>query len=161
MENTANQNIEGQGAANGELGNRTFTQEEVNALIGKEKADMKDKYADYDELKEKAAKYDEAQEASKTELQKVTDKLNAAQAKLEKLETANKVRGIREKVAKEMNVPAHLLTGSTEEDCKAQAEGIIEYAKPGEYPKVPDGGEPTHTGSKKTRDQFADWMNSQ
>lgn len=35
---------------------RTFTQEEVNALIGKRLSEEKSKFADYDEIKAKAAK---------------------------------------------------------------------------------------------------------
>ena len=45
---------------------RTFTQSELNAIIGDRLAQERKKYADYDELKGKAAKFDEAEEASKT-----------------------------------------------------------------------------------------------
>ena len=48
---------------NGENQNRTFTQEEVNAIVGKRLAEEKGKYSDYEDLKAKAAKYDEAEEA--------------------------------------------------------------------------------------------------
>ena len=59
--------------------NKTFTQEEVNSIIGERLARQAEKYSDYDELKNKAAEYDKAQEASKTELQKTQE----ANAKIE------------------------------------------------------------------------------
>ena len=37
-------------------------------------------------------------------------------------------------------VPAGLLSGASEEDCTAQAQAILEFARPG-YPSVRDGGE--------------------
>ena len=53
---------------------KTFTQEEVNAIVEKRLARVKSEPpADYEELKAKAAKYDEAQEAAKSELQKATE----------------------------------------------------------------------------------------
>ena len=52
---------------------KTFTQEEVDALIKKRLARVKsDVPADYEELKSKAQKFDELEEANKTELQKAT-----------------------------------------------------------------------------------------
>ena len=49
---------------------RTFTQSELNAILGGRFAQERKKYADYEELKGKAQKYDAAEEASKSELQK-------------------------------------------------------------------------------------------
>ncbi len=48
---------------------RTFTQDEMNAIIADRLSREKSKYADYDELKKKALAFDEGEEASKTELQ--------------------------------------------------------------------------------------------
>ena len=149
-----------QGNANGSgsQGERLFTQAEVNALINKRFAEIKGKYGDYDELKEKARKFDEAEEASKTELQKATEKADALQAKLDKLEAEETARGIREKVAKEKGIPAHLLKGNTEEECNAQADELLAYVNPQGYPDVPDGGEVHHQGSRSAADDFADAM---
>lgn len=107
---------------------KTFTQAEMDAIIGDRLARERQKYADYDSLKEKAGKYDEAQEANKTELQKALENASKIQKELDALKSANNVRDVREKVAKEMDVPASLLTADTEEACKKQAEAIIEYA---------------------------------
>ena len=71
---TQDNNAEGQ--------TRTFTQEEVNAIVGKRLAEEKGKYADYDVLKAKADKFDEAEEASKSELQKATERANNLESEL-------------------------------------------------------------------------------
>ena len=134
---------------------RTFTQDEVNAIVGKRLADEKAKYSDYDALKEKAAKFDAAEEAQKTELQKAVERANSLESELTAMKKAEEIRTAREKVATETGVPAALLTGETEEDCKAQAEAIKAYATPNGYPKVKDAGEPQKpTGSVKQ--QFAE-----
>ena len=82
-------------------------------MIGERLTRERQKYADYDTLKEKAGKYDEAQEANKTELQKALDNAAKAQKELDALKSANTVRDIRDKVAKEMEIPASLLTADT------------------------------------------------
>ena len=113
---------------------KTFTQEEVDSIVEGRLAREKQKYADYEDLREKASKYDEYQEQSKTELQKEKEKSDALQAKLTALEKEGTVRQVREKVAKDTNVPAELLTGEDEESCKKQAEEILKFAKPKSYP---------------------------
>ena len=67
---------------NAEGQNRTFTQEEVNAIVGKRLAEEKGKYSDYEEIKAKAAKFDEAEEANKSELQKAMERANNLEAEL-------------------------------------------------------------------------------
>lgn len=123
-------------------GGRTFTQEEMNAIIADRLNRERSKYADYDTLKTKAEKFDAAQEAGKTELQKETDRANALQAKLDAMNKATELRNIREKVSKDTGVPTDLLSGDTEEACSDQAKAILAFAKTGNYPKVKDGGEP-------------------
>ena len=138
---------------------RTFTQDEVNAIVGKRLAEEKGKYADYDVLKAKADKFDEAEEASKSELQKATERANNLEAELNSFKKAEEVRTTREKVANETGIPVNLLTGTTEEECKAQAEGIKAFAQPG-YPKIKDGGELPKQSDGSTRQQFAEFMSN-
>lgn len=143
---------------------KTFTQAELDVIISDRLRREREKYADYEDLKTKAAKFDAAEEASKTELQKATEKANELQTRLDSMLKADNIRQIREKVAKETSVPAELLSGEDEESCKAQAKKILEFAKPAGYPNVRDGGEiPTSSGTsgEKTRDQFADWFDKQ
>lgn len=134
---------------------QTFTQDDVNRIVAKRVA----KYSDYEELKEKAAKFDEQVEASKTDLQKATERAEALQAELDAMKSAEQLRTMREEVASAKGVPASLLTGSTAEECESQAAALLNWAQKPGYPKVPDGGEPIVT--KSARDQFADWLNSQ
>ena len=142
---------------------KTFTQDELNQLIGDRLARERAKYADYESLKERAAKFDQIEEESKTELQKATEKAEKLQAELDKLQKAEAVRVIREEVANEIGVPAGLLTAETKEDCEAQAKAILSFAKPSNngYPAVKDAGEVGRTSSGSTRDQFEEWLNSQ
>lgn len=137
---------------------RTFTQSELDAIVRDRLQRERNKYADYDAYKEKAEKFDAAEEAQKSELQKATDRAEALQKELDGLKQADAVRKIREEVAKEAGVPTSLLTGGTKEECEAQAKEILAFAKPNNYPSVRDGGEVRTTGSGKTRDQFASWL---
>lgn len=113
---------------------KTFTQAEMDSIIEGRLARERQKYADYDDLKEKASKYDEYQAQNKTELQKEKEKSDALQAKLSALEKKDTVRQVREKAAKDTGVPVELLTGEDEETCKKQAEAILKFAKPKNYP---------------------------
>lgn len=139
---------------------RTFTQAELNAIVQKRLGEQAAKYGNYEELKEKASKFDQIEEQSKSELQKVTERADALQKELDGMKKADAVRLIRESVSKETGVPAHLLYGETKEECEEMAKAIMSYAKPSAYPAVKDGGEVRNIGSGKTRDQFANWLNS-
>ena len=134
---------------------KTFTQDDVNRIVAKRVA----KYEDYETLKEKAAKYGEQVEASKSELQKATERADSLQAELDALKSAEQIRVMREEVANQKGIPARLLTGSTQEECESQAEALLNWAKPSGYPNVLDGGDPI--SNKSPAEQFADWFNSQ
>lgn len=139
---------------------RTFTQEEVNAIVGKRLAETRAKYADYETLKEKAAKFDKTEEAAKSDLQKATERAEALQKQLDSMIQADKLRQIRDKVSKETGVPITLLSGETEEACTEQAKAILAFAQPTQtgYPQIRDAGEITNIGGGKTRDQFKSWF---
>jgi len=111
--------------------NTTFTQEDVDRIVGERLAREREKFSDYKTLKEKAEKFDQIEEESKSELQKAQELAANLQAELDSRKKAEEIRGIRDKVAAEMDVPSSLLSGETEEECKAQAEAILEFAKPG------------------------------
>lgn len=153
---TVNQENNGTDNANQET--KTFTQDELNAIVQDRLKREREKYADYDVIKSKAAKFDESEEASKTELQKAQEKVSSLEVELNELKKNNSVREIRAKVAKETNVPEDLLTADTEEACKKQAELILKFAKPDKYPDVHDAGEVRDHQTSETRDQFAEWF---
>lgn len=128
-------------ATQGAPAEKTFTQSEMDAIIGERLGRLKAKYADYDELKTKAAAYDEAAEASKSELQKAVEERDKYKARLDEME-AERVRAETvARVAAEKGVDAALLarmSGDVEENAdflKAQAD-----SKP-KYESVQDGGE--------------------
>ena len=151
-----------QGNGNQEGADKTFTQAELDKIVTERLTRERAKYSDYEALAKKAARLDQLEEASKTELQKATEKVASLQTELDALKSAETVRKMREKVSEETGVPMGLLTAGTEEECAAQAKAIMDFAKPGAYPTVKDGGEPK-SGPKKqaTRDQFAEWFNKQ
>jgi hypothetical protein len=159
---TDNQNIQ-EGAQTPDT--KTFTQAELDAVVKDRLKREREKYSDYEDLKAKAAKFDEAEEANKTELQKVTERAKALEDELNGLKEAEKLRTMRAEVAKETGIPANLLTGNTEDECKAQAEAIKAFAQPQGYPKVRDSsGLSVQTSSvangATTKAQFKDWFES-
>lgn len=137
---------------------KTFTQEEVNRIVQERiTRDRKDR-ADYDEIKAKAEKFDALEEASKTELQKVTERANKLEAENQALKKAGEIRSVREKVSKETGVPANLLTGEDEESCKSQATAILAFKNPSGYPSLKDGGESINKSKPSPQQQFAEWL---
>lgn len=139
---------------------RTFTQAEVDAIIGDRLKREREKYADFETMKEKAAKYDAAVESEKSELQKATELAESYKSQLDALKKAETVRTIREKVAQEKGIPAHLLTADTEETCAAQADAMLAWhnPEPKPYPSVPDKGEVRKISGWENRDQFESWF---
>ena len=118
MNETVNQEMNGTAAAQQEP--RTFTQDEVDAIVADRLTRERAKYADYDDLKAQAGKTDA--------LQQQLDAIAADKAR----------REMKQKVSDATGVPVELLTGETEEACTAQAQAIRAYANP--YPNVKDGG---------------------
>lgn len=139
---------------------KTFTQDEVNSIVQERLFKERKKYEGFDELKAKADKFDEMEEANKTELQRANERAQAFETELNALKAENEVKAIRERISIETNVPTHLLTGTTEEECLTQAQAIKAYANPS-YPSVRDGGEVHNINKETPRDAFADWMAQQ
>jgi transcriptional regulator len=115
----------------------TFTQQQVNDLIAKEKGKITSKYADYGDLKAAAAKLEEIEAANATELEKAQKKAADLEAKLAETSAA----ALRQKVAAENELPQKLvpfLTATDEEGLAKQAATLLENLKP-ETPDF-DGG---------------------
>lgn len=157
MSETVNQEI-----ATKEVEVKTFTQEEVNGIVNDRLARERKKYEgiDLDALKSKAAKFDEMEEANKTELEKANERANKLQAELDGIKKEKELNEMREQVATEIGIPANLLTGISEEECRTQAEAIKAFAVPNGYPTVRDGGEPQTMSKRSARDDFAAWANT-
>ena len=129
-------------------GSRTFTQDEFNSLIAREKRELRSKYADYDELKAKAEQLDALKEAEKTDLEKAQDALAAMQKERDEAIAERDARQAEidhaaavQKAATEYKVDAALLarmSGDVDENAKFLAEQAKNAQK---YPNVRDNGE--------------------
>ena len=153
MEETVNQGNN----ATSQTEPKTFTQADLDRIVQERVNRERAKYEGFEELKAKAQKYDEQEEANKTELQKAQERATELEAKLKKREHDDSIREMKKKVADEMKVPADLLTGETEEACKAQAQAMMTFAQSQGYPTVQDGGETNTTHKKSARDSFKEW----
>lgn len=154
MEETVNQVIE---TVEGQ--EKTFTQSDVDRIVAERLSRERGKYADYETLKEKASKFDAAEEANKSELQKAQELAEEYKLKFETLSAETNARNIRDKVSTETGVPAFLLHGNTEDECKAEADAILKFkGDTPKYPSLKDSGEVQKISGGKTRDQFNDWF---
>lgn len=147
-------------ATSTESAEKTFNQSELDAIISDRLKREREKYADYDALKEKATRLDEIEEASKTELQKATERAEKLESELTQMKKAEEIRQIRDKVATATGVPAALLSGETEESCTEQAKAILSFKTGSSYPTVKDGGELQNSVKGSTRQQFAEWADT-
>ena len=138
---------------------KTFTQSQLDAIVADRLKREREKYPDYDDLKAKAARLDELEEANRSELEKAQASAADYKAKLEALQQQQKANDARMKISAEKGVPVHLLTGQTEEECKQQAEKLLQWhAGRQKYPDTGDGGAPQGGGAGgSARDSFAQW----
>lgn len=124
----------------------------VDKLMAINGADVNASKAEIEALKQKLAAA-----ANSDELQKAQQQAAQLQQELDTMKAAETIRLTREKVAGEKKVPAHLLTGDTEEACAKQADEILAFAQPSGYPQIRDGGDPRNPPAPTTRQKFADW----
>lgn len=99
------------------------SQEALDKIIGQRIDGVKKKYAGFEELKAKAAKFDEFQEASKSELQRVTERAQQLEAEL----ASERERAGKASVASAKGVPVSALSGSTLEEWEAAADALLEW----------------------------------
>lgn len=107
---------------------KTFTQEQVNDLIAREKGKLQSRYEGFDEIKAKAEELDRIKEENASEVEKAQRK--ATRAEQEAAEAKSKL--IRYEVAAEKQIPAEaldLLTGNTREELEAKADKLLELVK--------------------------------
>lgn len=130
--------------------------ETIDKLMDLNGADVNAVKAEVENLKAQLA---EAQKNKDGEdLQKAQQQITQLQTELDGMKAAETIRLTREKVAGAKKVPAHLLTGETEEACEKQADQILAYVQSSKaYPNLPDGGEIHNPPNSSTRQQFAEW----
>jgi hypothetical protein len=128
---------------------KTFTQDQVNDLIAKAKGDFQRKYADYDDLKAKAARLDELEAASKSDVEKATERAAEAERKATEAES----RALRLEVANAKGLStgqAKRLTGTTREELEADADELLDTFK-APTPEEPKPAAPGSTPKETLR----------
>lgn len=128
---------------------KTFTQDELNSILAKEKRAMESKYTD---LQKKAADWDKLQEANKTELQKAIDRAAAAERERDAIKLERDLEKWRAKYGRKAGIPEadwDRLRGMTEDEI---AEDAKEWAKSRGLNKA--GGPTPPGGSASTGNEF-------
>lgn len=138
------------------------TTEQIKALMDINGADINSAKAGLTDLQTQLADANatiEQLRANAANVEELTTKATSLETELNALKASNAIRDMRDKVSKATGVPASLLTGETEEDCTAQAQGIVDFAKPSAYPVIRDGGEVSAIQKATPKDAFVDWFN--
>jgi hypothetical protein len=101
-------------------------------------------FDEFEELKAKAVKADELQATHQRTMRMHVDRV----VELEKELTTLQTQILRHRVAESKGVPAHLLTGSTEEEYVSAAEALLTFKNTQTGPIVPaDGTASTNSGT--------------
>ena len=133
---------------------RTFSQAEVDAIVGERLSRERAKFADYEDLKQAAQELAQ----SKADLKTAKEATEALQRQVDDLNRDIQIRNAREKASAEKGVPASLLKGTTEEECMKEADELIKWRGTlPNYPESRDGGAVSDFSGGKTRDKFAEW----
>lgn len=107
---------------------KTFTQADVDRLLGERLARAKEKFADYDDLKAAAAELKNIKDANKSESQKLSDQIAALHKQLADKDaevSTLSLKTLRAEVAATKGVPAGRLQGTTKEEIEADAEAYL------------------------------------
>lgn len=98
---------------------------DLAAEVEKWKAMSRKNEARAQENADKAKRFDEFEEAQKSELEKVTARAEAAEARIAERDKADAARALAEEVAKDKGVSVSVLRGSTREELEAHADSIL------------------------------------
>lgn len=123
------------------------TQADLDRIVGERLARERAKFAGYDDYKAKAEKYDAAQQADMTELQRAQAALDEVKADRDaaRIElTVAQHDALRARVAAAKGVPAHRISGDTEDELNADAdaylaEGVAAHSKKTSWPDLGQG----------------------
>lgn len=103
------------------------TSKEFSHALSKRAAEIEAKYADYDELKAKAEKYDAGQNESKSDMEKLTARLDVIEKERDQLKAGQRRRELTDAIAKETGLDASvvsMLAGTDEKTIKEHAEAL-------------------------------------
>jgi DNA polymerase III delta prime subunit len=136
---------------------KTFTQEEVNRLVGKARKEASNKNEKYEMYKSAYQELEQIKEANMSELEKAQDKASKLEAELKAIRQEQEVASLRREIAETSGIPAGVLRGNTREEIEAHAE---ELAKAFHQPSAPvvgsDGLYSNKTKGKSNADLFAE-----
>lgn len=136
---------------------KLLTQEQVNSVIGKTRAEERAKYQNYDEYKAAYEELQELKEAQQSELEKAQSRAEKAEQELAGIKQAQQVSEWRSEVAASTGVPEAALSGSTKEELEQCAESLKQFFPTGSRPFVAsDGFAPQKQQGQSTREQFAE-----
>lgn len=131
--------------------------EAIDKLLNINGADVNAAKSELDSLRQQLAAAQEKKDSD--ELKQAQQQIAQLTTELDSMKAAETIRLTREKVAGEKKVPAHLLTGETEEACASQADQILAFAAQSKaYPSLPDGGEPAKPTAATPRKKFEEWL---
>lgn len=99
------------------------TRDALQKIIDSRLGRIKQQYSDYDALKAKAAEFDKLQDQSKSELQKMADRIAAAENELK----AERRNAMKATVSAAKGVPASALIGDTIEELEAHADELLAW----------------------------------
>lgn len=133
------------------------TQDELNKIIADRVSRERAKYGDYKDLQAKAAKFDEIEQASRSDIEKASERAAAAErerddarGRLDRLEVALE-KGLTPSQAKR-------LVGSTREELEADADDLLKDLGDSQKPRSPRP-DPNQgrsgNGAASTAEQFA------
>lgn len=108
---------------------KTFTQDQVNDLIAREKGSIQRKYADYEDVKSKASKFDELEAATKSDIERVSGERDSFKTQADQAGAEN----LRLRVALEKGLPRQLidrLQGGTKEEMESDADELLKLVGP-------------------------------
>lgn len=139
---------------------KTFTQAELDRIVGERVHRAKEQYADYDDLKAAASRLREIEDAGKSEQQRLNEQLAEKDRLLAEREAAlaqAQMSSLRATVAADKGVPAGSLTGSTKEELEASADQLIAWRDAAKPPtrKAPNSGG-LKSGASSSGDSSAD-----
>lgn len=128
---------------------KTFSQEQVNTLLAAERRTAAEKFTDYDTLKSKAEQFDAAEQASQTELQRVTAESETLKTQLAAYQLKEQVTGWAADIVKDSAIPASVLRGSTKEELEAHFTELQALTPKPKRTPVPAGDPVEHGGGSR------------
>lgn len=159
MPDTANagENTSTEGAQNPTIEGseqKTFTQDEVNRLVGKARKEASHKNENYEMYKQAYEELEQIKESNKSELQKAQDRAAKLETQLKNLKHNEEVQVWKREIASAAGVPADVLRGNTREEIEAHAQALQAAFEKPSAPVVGSDGNFNNAQKAKTKSQL-------